>query len=218
MELGRDGFSTEQCTVYEDLKTLSKDISDHALLKRLAKDDAGGVSTHEMKWLIHVFTTIFFPTTSLDAKMELAFEWKDWKNCPGDIGEYSDRGTGVGKISMRRFNYARNARSYGDLNHLVMDRLATILHELVHAYLNNYACRCVGNVGSYEEDVSQLEGHGRAWQRMASSIERACPDLIGLPLNLTRFTSIQCSWDELAYWPTQQEAKNWELGRNIAED
>ncbi|CAG5170095.1 uncharacterized protein ALTATR162_LOCUS7128 [Alternaria atra] len=210
-EVGWDGFRAVQRKAYVALQAVIKDTSDHALIKRLGKDDANEVSEDEMMSLVKIFSTIFFPTKWSDAKMELDFKWEDWRDRPEIIGLYCSPTTGTPSIHMSAFNYDDKVPSYGELNGLAMDRLATILHELVHAYLDHYACRCMKNQESFEEDVDQLEGHGWAWQRIASLVERAAPDIIGLPLNLTRFEAIKCHWGALTYWPTQKEANDWQL-------
>ncbi|KAG9188198.1 hypothetical protein G6011_02121 [Alternaria panax] len=210
-EAGADGFSLEQQKAYEAFQALVEDKSDKALLKRLGKDNASKVSKDEMKQLIKTFSTIFFPTTRSDAPMELDFEWEDWRDRRTRIGLYYERDGGTPTISMCAFNYNKKVSSYGSVNVLAMDRLSTILHEIVHAYLDHYACRCVGKPELFEEDVNQLNGHGRAWQRIASLVERAAPEFTGLPMTLARFEAIKCQWDTLSYWPTQQEANDWKL-------
>ena len=211
MELGFDDFSSEQWQAHNLFKSLVEDKSDKALLKRLGKTDGRQVSQDEMKLLIKTFSTIFFPTTPSDVQMELDFQWEDWRNTPGEIGLYCTNGTDMPWISMCAFNVDKEVPSYGHLNGLAMDRLSTILHEIVHAYLDRYACHCIGVFGSFEESVNQLSGHAWAWQRITSSVERAAPDLTGLPISLERFRIIQGCGDKFRYWPTQQEVKDWQL-------
>jgi hypothetical protein len=194
----------------EDFVTLLGDTLDGTLIKRLGKKDASSVSKDEMKMLVKIFSTIFFPTTWSDDKLELDFEWKDWRDKPSRLGDYTGRAHGGPRIRMCAFN-SSEAQKDGPVNRLAMDRLATILHELVHAYLDHYACRCAPNPRSFDEDVDQFKGHGRAWQRVAWSVEENAPSLIGLKLNLARFESIQASWDGIMYWPIQKELKRWGL-------
>jgi hypothetical protein len=103
--------------------------------------------------------------------------------------------------------------------------MSTLLHELVHAYLDYYACRCEEILDSFETKVKQSRGHGHAWQRIANSIERAAPGILGYPLDLTRSVSLtnMLAWKNLKHWPSQKEVESWQLvyreyGRNEEEE
>ncbi len=210
MKTCNDDFSVEQDEARNAFATLLGDTSDGALIKRLGNKHASSVSRDEMDALIKILSTIFFPTTWSDDKMELDFKWTDLRGWPSCMGDYTERAHGGPMIRMCAFNFS-GAQKDGPVNRFAMDRLSTILHELVHAYLDHYACRCAPNPRSYDEDVEQFKGHGRAWQRIACSVEENALSLVGLELDLTRFESIQTSWDGIMYWPTQEELKRWRL-------
>jgi hypothetical protein len=67
---------------------------------------------------------------------------------------------------------------------LAEERLGTILHEMLHAFLNQYICqRCV---------VYGTNGcdHGRAWQIIAKGIEEQSLRLLGVEVDLGRLDSM----------------------------
>jgi hypothetical protein len=226
MRTCNDEFSVEQDEAHnafaallrgEGFATLLGDTLDGTLMKRLGKKDASNVSEDEMDTLIKILSTIFFPTMCSDYKMELGFEWTDWRDERSLLGDYTDCEYGGPRIRMGAFNFSR-APEDGPVNGLALNRLSTILHELVHAYLDHYACRCAPNPRSFNEDVEQWKGHGRAWQRIAWSVEEAAPSLVGLKLDLARFESIQACWDGILYWPTQKEFTRWRLKSTWGKD
>ncbi|CAI9629441.1 hypothetical protein GT037_010351 [Alternaria burnsii] len=75
-------------------------------------------------------------------------------------------------------------RSLNRTESLALQRLSTLIHELIHAVLKSLCCRMckTSNVN--------LADHGRAFQRLAMAIEERCPQLLGLTLDLGRINSI----------------------------
>ena len=218
MESGKHGLRSRQKAALDVWETLCKDMSTNSLLERLGQADGSKVSEAEMRGLIRTFSVIFFRTRSADEEMNVRFTWMDWRDSPQEYGEYWL--TDNPRICMCAFNYIP-VKGYGRLNELAMDRLGTILHELVHAYLHHYACRCEEVLGSYEANVSQFKEHGLAWQRIAGSIERAALELLGYPIDLSRFLSLIWNWEDLRYWPSREEVEGWQLvysGREEDED
>jgi hypothetical protein len=105
---------------------------------------------------------------------------------------------------------------YDDLNDRTMARLGTLLHELIQVYLQLYAC---WRFPSYQEDVGQSGGHRRAWHQIAGSIEHSTAYRNGLPLDLSRFSTLTLdpSWKGMKYSPTQKEVKEQELVEKYTE-
>jgi hypothetical protein len=89
---------------------------------------------------------------------------------------------------------------------LASARLGTLLHEMLHAFVSEWACKecylAVDNAGS---DFGG--GHGRAWFRIAKALDEVAPRLLGCPeVDLGVFSEIQ-NWfsnvarrDALARW------------------
>ena len=214
MRLGKDGFSLEQQEACDAWDALCQDGSANSMLRRLGREDGNAVDKEEMKHLIGIFSGIFFRTSSADAHMSVSFRWRDWTNTSSRTGSCRLLGKKglLPMIKMCAFKQA-GAKAYGSLNGVALGRLGTLLHELVHAYLDYYACHCEDILDSYETNVMQLRGHGYAWQRIASSIEHAAPEILGYPLDLHRFRTIkrELNWKELKHWPSQEEVESWQL-------
>jgi hypothetical protein len=67
---------------------------------------------------------------------------------------------------------------------LALQRLSTLMHELIHAVLRKLACSdCVIR-------IDNLSAHGRAFQRLAMAIEKESPRLLGLDLDLGRMDGV----------------------------
>jgi len=199
---GPEFANDEQLDAIASFKELVEDKATGSLLRRLGWYDPRSVSKDQMKYLMKLLSAIFFR----DYEMELDFEWKTCND--NYFGRYTC--DVHPKIEMSASNYM-DALPHGNLSARTMSRLSTLLHELVHAYLGVYACRCP----SFVKDVESLKGHGLAWQRIASSVEHNAPRFIHLPLVLGRFTSIQANWGVPLYWPTQQEVREWDLERMV---
>jgi hypothetical protein len=187
--LGLDGLSHIQRAALMAWVLLRVDNPVGSLLERLGREGARIVTEAEVKKLIDTFSAILFRTQPSDAEMRIDFKWQDWRNTPQNLGETHQIHEGELLIEMCAFN-CTGETGYGGLNERALCRLTTIIHELVHVYLEYYACRCVDVLDSFEENVSQSDGHGRAWQRIAGSIERAAPVLLGFPLDLGGLDSI----------------------------
>jgi hypothetical protein len=205
---GLDGLSRTQRAALMAWVIIRLDNSVEPLVERLGREDAKIVTEAEVKKLIDIFSAILFRTQPSDAEMRIDFKWQDWRNTPQNLGITRPIRKGEFLIEMCAFN-CTGENSYGSLNERTLSRLATIIHELVHVYLIYYACRCVNVLDSFEENVSQSDGHGRAWQRIAGSIERAAPVLLGFPLDLGGLESIAVAWKTLKHWPSQVEVEGW---------
>lgn len=68
--------------------------------------------------------------------------------------------------------------------------LGTLLHEMIHAFLEIWGCRINGCWDLWQQQG--LRGHGYAWQDAASALEIAVQDreLLGLELDLGRLKSL----------------------------
>jgi hypothetical protein len=64
-----------------------------------------------------------------------------------------------------------------------LDRyLGTLLHEMAHAVLRIYSCRC--RLACYEKKERLVGGHGRAWQHVMANLGTAIPFFLGRDLDL----------------------------------
>jgi hypothetical protein len=67
--------------------------------------------------------------------------------------------------------------------------IQTMLHEMIHVFIYNYACFCSRCKTKYEDDEGKT-GHGKAWQSIAYEIEIFVRNELDVDLNLNRVVSI----------------------------
>jgi hypothetical protein len=208
LDVEYEHLTDTQLKAIETLDCMIQDQSEVALLRRLGHPDGQDVEYWEMERLIILFSKIFFQITPWD-KMEVLFHWGVSAAYPHLLGSCTGPDFGRRKTKVWMSAYAVTPDpSFRHLNGTTMSRLSTLVHELVHAYICEYACR---SCPSYQEDVAQLDGHGRVWQRIAKSVEYFARRVIGLPLDLDRFTAIRHGWRDMQVWPTEEEARGWAL-------
>jgi hypothetical protein len=65
--------------------------------------------------------------------------------------------------------------------------IGTLLHEMIHAFIQVYTCRCAHCVKKHTEYEREGQtGHGRTWQVIAHAVEKFCCNELGLELDLSR--------------------------------
>jgi len=208
LKASREYLTDAQIKAIDAFNAMIEDRSEHAVLQRLGHPDARSVEGWEVERLIILLTAIFFQTTPWD-RMDVRFAWSDQPSDPGSMGDCTCAGPDQPYAVVRLS--ASEVRPFRDFRHLsgrAMSRMSTLLHELVHAYVGYYACPCCS---SYREDLVQLGGHGRVWQKVARSVERFANDTLGLPIDLCRFEAVVNSWDDMLFWPTEDQVEGWEL-------
>jgi hypothetical protein len=73
---------------------------------------------------------------------------------------------------------------------MALDRVSTVVHELIHAFLDSLGCcKCAS-------DHENMSNHGGAFQTLAKAIEEQAPRLIGLQLNLGRLNGMMVDMEE----------------------
>jgi len=88
--------------------------------------------------------------------------------------------------------------------------IASLLHEMLHVYLNIYACRqkaCKPKKTIYK----QWDFHGEFWQDAAWALERTCayPHVLGLRLTMGRETSLAYDLAEYHESIPRAMVENW---------
>jgi len=63
--------------------------------------------------------------------------------------------------------------------------IQTLLHEMIHAFINNYACFCSRCKKRYKQQAGRT-GHGLAWRTIAYKVENFVHNELGLELDLNR--------------------------------
>ena len=150
MLAGPENATDEQLQAIDSFKELLEGTRD-PLLRRIGETDARNISKTDMKHLMGLLSKIFFR----DGTMLLDFDWITSRSGRVIHGEYLPPALRRPKITLSAFSY-RAVPDHEHLNGRAMARLGTLLHELVHAHLDIYACRCP----SFGKDVDSLNGHG----------------------------------------------------------
>lgn len=92
--------------------------------------------------------------------------------------------------------------------------LATMLHEMIHAFLDIWGCRYEGCYNVWQRQG--VKGHGHAWQDAALAIELAVADksMLGIELDLGRQKSLAVDivYERRAV-PEEQELGRWGMNR-----
>jgi len=83
-------------------------------------------------------------------------------------------------------------------------KLATILHEAMHAFLRQLSC-CA--CPTYYSDVDGAGGHGRAFQLLSTTLKKVTMKLLGTPLDPTGFRSFAY---EGQYLPSVHDVETWQ--------
>ncbi|KAE8855764.1 hypothetical protein PTNB73_10050 [Pyrenophora teres f. teres] len=119
--------------------------------------------------------------------------------------------TDAEKSSSSRYTKNTTTRS-------ITSRIATLLHEMSHAYLKAYAC---ATCPTHASSIGPL-GHGRAWQCLAAKLEHVAAVILGQPVvDLGRapalLRDVACgaalpSLHDLGVWGMLGDARR-ELGR-----
>ncbi|KAF2655296.1 hypothetical protein K491DRAFT_716377 [Lophiostoma macrostomum CBS 122681] len=88
-----------------------------------------------------------------------------------------------------------------------LSRLSTLLHEMLHAYLDHYCCE---NCPTYRENDGR-DGHGRAWLMVAAKLEEVFPRLVDLPADLRKFPSLREHMEIYKELPSQCDLERWDM-------
>jgi hypothetical protein len=196
-------FTNDQLSACIEFQNMSHDESATSVMSRLGLDNAGdSVSTQEMQHLATLLMRIFFP----DAALELDFQWTSMPSVFGWCLGIPTRNQQCILIALHRTSHAE-IPDYPPFNGRARARLGTLLHELVHAYFAMYVCMCE----AYKKDVHDAGIHGVAWHHVAAVVERATLPVLGVPLDLGRFRTIQRNWEKMKYWPTTEDFQSWGL-------
>ncbi|KAF2655297.1 hypothetical protein K491DRAFT_716379 [Lophiostoma macrostomum CBS 122681] len=144
-------------------------------------DGPRAVGKREMEKLLQIINELFF----FAAIPNLEFWW---------VEEFGDEMLGacatrpesqVNIIKMNTTAYDEGWKDHPQARQL--DRLSTLLHEALHAYLNTHSCKSCSRFG----DNMGNGGHGMAWTLVAAKLEAAVPRLLGVPVRLGVFCAIQ---------------------------
>ena len=153
------------------------------LIARLGSHDTRGTLTvDDMRALIKHLLCVFF----FGAIIPFDFAWHSHYletnvNWIGVTVTENRNGEDVQCIAMHPTKVVMSGSPSRDFTRaLAMQRLSTLMHELIHAVILALCCRACRAAND------NLAHHGRAWQRLALGVEAQFASLFGLSLDLGR--------------------------------
>lgn len=93
------------------------------------------------------------------------------------------------------------------------ERLGTVLHEMLHAYIAQYSCYACQAM-AYKQTK---DGHGRAWHLMTAKLEKAMRRMFGVndtPDVLGRWDSYWYHWKNQRFLPSIHDLEQWQLNQD----
>jgi hypothetical protein len=195
-----------------ELRNLLSDRSSlNSMMVQLGSPDARTMDPLRYKMLLEHLADMFFPGVLW---FDFEFMPPEMKHAYGDALLQSNKeGYLYSRIRLNptavEYPLGRVPDNLAEVfHHRAVFRIATLLHEVCHAFLQKYSCiRCTDR----QEQVNYFTGHGWAWQRIAAQVEFMAQLKLGLPLDLGRFCSIQNNWHDQTTWPSVDEVEQWDL-------
>ncbi|KAF2820615.1 hypothetical protein CC86DRAFT_411911 [Ophiobolus disseminans] len=176
----------------------------NGLVEALNQGDCSEIPTRDMRNAIRLLGRVFFMGA---IGQDVIFDWER------DIGRLEEGILGSthsykesGRIRHRI--YMNPSHTKVRTHMLASARVGTLLHEILHAFLYEFACAdCItapDNIGG-----KGIQNHGRAWHRLAQALDQYAPKLLELPdIDLSRLVTLR-NWVERS-----QEARAEGAGPN----
>lgn len=168
-----------------------------------AKETPTELDHDQMEYLIDLFDDIFFGFTLPTVQ----FEWhKDLSTKPG-VQTYGQ--CRESKTELEWLVEIDPSIISSDIDESAwLDHLGTLLHELVHVFLEHYSCKgntqagCVHKHRSGELCCANGDvGHGPAFQLLAAAVERRARQCLGLDITLGRKDAVYNHSDQYGTLP-----------------
>lgn len=192
-----DPLTPVQVRAFAQFQELLNDRTDGSLVKLIGQDDARPLGRERLKLLLKVLQDMFFPGNFLADFKFLAEDDEALGRCGSFELNLQLLDPPRSLIFLHPLKAEENwytpvPPKGSILNQKSMMRLGTLLHELCHGYLGIYVCK---QCSLKRVLVDNLEGHGAAWQRVASYVEHAAQQQLGLTFELGRFDSPRQYWN-----------------------
>lgn len=123
------------------------------------------------------------------------------------LGECHWSRSGFGEDSTRKFaclievSATHGSSHQKDADAHLFDCVASLLHEMLHAYFFIYTCRCAEGCDRAYNTLIGPQGHQQAWQQAALLIEDSTERLLGRRIDMNRFTSLLGDWSSTGLEP-----------------
>jgi hypothetical protein len=164
------------------------------LLGMEGRDASKSVPIHQVLGILHIYNDLFF-----FGAVKYSFSWRDLAS-RGLLGRHSKGHIEVDPICFR----ARTDSMLPDQRRL--SRLGTLLHETIHAFLFQFACR---SCPTYCVNVKNAGHHGRAFEMVATALKEATHRLLDYDLCIGGFKDVYWNWDRVRYLPSKHDLEEW---------
>jgi hypothetical protein len=165
------------------------------------KDGARALACHRVLSIINIYNDLFF-----FGAVKMDFQWRElepnllaWYLPDDGLIELSPWATDTGTLSC-----TTNGTTTCEAR--TIDRLGILLHEVVHAYLSQFAC---GQCPTDDVNLSNAAGHGRAFQLMASALEQVSQAMFGMQINASSVSDYIANWHDVRHLPSMHDASQW---------
>lgn len=198
-EQARDINQAAAVMAWQDLRG-----SHNSVLQRLGwANGAKAMASHEMMPILDIFNHLFFFGSLVDIQPR----WNS--HLDGAYGMCSPQGKG--HLIQLSSTYTGETCATEDVSLCearARVRLGILLHECIHAYLSQYACRTCRRYGV---NVRNAGGHGRAFQRLASAIEDVTQSTLGVRISVSDESDFLSSsaWPQVEYLPSRHDMSEW---------
>jgi hypothetical protein len=152
----------------------------------------------DMLQLLQIYNDLFFfSALTLDV---------GWRTLPGGLLGQCSKAGGFIELS-RTSDIQSHTHSHASASDVRAHcRLETLLHETIHAFLIQFACK---SCPTHIVNVENADGHGRAFQMLASALERVVLDLFGLEMHLADVHDFTENWGKVRQVPSLCDAQGW---------
>ncbi|KAI8933917.1 hypothetical protein NX059_009610 [Plenodomus lindquistii] len=197
-QIAMDSFSTPNNLSFMQRKAC-KDFK-KIDLSGFYKVNAESVPIEHLRAVFSVFNDLFF-----FGAVTATVRWEDLNRHTSGTTTY-----GIYRPAHNEIKLDPLARRNGNTpgKDLMIQRLSTFLHEVVHAYLSQFACT---GCPDYDRNQKQAGRHGWAFQRLAGRLEKSAHHLLDLPmpLKLSGFDGLRFHWKQVLCLPSLHEMEEW---------
>lgn len=168
-----------------------------------AIDASWEMSESQMLEMFNIYNRLFF----LNA-LDTTFAWEHLSSVNRLAQCWSDHAGSHIEMDPQLLNWTTSKGYEGRK----VQRLGTLLHEAIHALLQQYACR---SCPAYDINVCNAGGHGRAFMIVATALEGACERLLGHKIDIGVCWSWRANWRYMRHLPSIHDLR---MGKLVEED
>lgn len=188
-----------------------------AAIPRIGNDDVA-MSAILVQWF-DIFNSVYFggglTRTGLRSRIHLKRGLEDGRML---YGRYWIRGDYLEINTKYRTSVIRDLERKGISVEEV--RIATLLHEMLHAFIYYYFCLCSSCLVEHRYEASQggpgKTLHGPVWANSMSSLAKAFQETVDWSVSEDIGLSVQSEMKQVDWDPTEEEKERWGMVNGVA--